>query len=274
MLEIRYEEYPRSSDCLPFVLRTGITVTPETRSAEPNWHDNLEIQLCTSGCGWVTLDEKTVYVKKNDITVVNSGVLHHISTENTIKYDSLIIDTQFCRQFGINPPEVRFCQTPGGQLAEYFSRLVNAYECYTGKCRTAELGKILLDLLIELRENHTVAENVVSDGGITLENVKKTIKYIRENYPEKLSLDDIAGNAMTDKYALSREFKRSTRYTVFQYLNGFRCKMAAEYISEGKSVSEAATLCGFGNMSFFTKTFKKYMGCLPSKYINDDTTDE
>ncbi|MBR6603969.1 MAG: AraC family transcriptional regulator, partial [Clostridia bacterium] len=46
----------------------------------------------------------------------------------------------------------------------------------------------------------------------------------------------------------------------------YRCKKASELISEGLSVSEAALKCGFSNMSFFTRTFREYIGCLPSKF--------
>ena len=51
----------------------------------------------------------------------------------------------------------------------------------------------------------------------------------------------------------------------FESLNEYRCMKAAEYISDGKSVSKAASPCGFDNNSFFTKTFKRYIGALPSK---------
>lgn len=268
MLGTRYEEYTYFADELPFTLKTGIVRTPETKSPEANWHENLEIQMCTGGSGWVTLDETTIPVKKNDVTVVNSGVLHHTGTKDAISYDCLIVDAGFCRQFGINPPELRFSQTPSSELlAQGFSNLVNAYENYSGKCRNAVLGAILLGILIELRENCTAGEDKTAYDG-SFDSVKKTIKFIRENYPNKISLDEIAQNALTDKYALSRNFKRMTKMTIFQYLNAFRCKKAAECISDGISVSDAAVMCGFCNMSFFTKTFRQYMGCLPSKYKN------
>ena len=54
-----------------------------------------------------------------------------------------------------------------------------------------------------------------------------------------------------DKYTLSREFKKLTGMTIVQYINSYRCKKAAEYIASGTSVSEAANMCCFTNMSFF-----------------------
>ena len=98
------------------------------------------------------------------------------------------------------------------------------------------------------------------------EVIKKAIKYIRENYDKKLLLDEIAQNVYMDKYTLSREFKKTTNQTVVQYINSYRCKKASEYIADGMAVSQAALMCGFTNMSFFTKTFKRYMGCMPSRY--------
>ena len=121
-------------------------------------------------------------------------------------------------------------------------------------------------MLIEFREKHTLSENKYAIKAHSFEAVKETIKFIRTNYERKMSLDEISQNAFVDKYSLSREFKKVTNQTIVQYINSYRCKKASEYISDGVSVADAAQMCGFTNMSFFTKTFKLYMGCLPSKY--------
>ena len=100
------------------------------------------------------------------------------------------------------------------------------------------------------------------------EKVKAAVKWIREHYAENVTLQTLANTLYTDKYALCRDFKRICGKTVTEYTNGYRCRLAAELIASGSTVAEAARSCGFENMSFFTKTFKKYMNVLPSSYKN------
>ena len=133
-------------------------------------------------------------------------------------------------------------------------------------CRVAKMNTVILRMLIELREKHTVSKSAPDIRKRAFENVKSTIGFIRGNYEKKLSLDTIAKNVFTDKYTLSREFKKATGQTVIQYLSSYRCKKASELILDGLSVTDAAGMSGFSNMSFFTRTFRNYMGCLPSKY--------
>ena len=98
------------------------------------------------------------------------------------------------------------------------------------------------------------------------ETVKSVITYIREIYNKKITLDEISKAVLCDKYALCREFKRLTGQTIIENLNNYRCINAMRFLNEGYTVAKAAELCGFDNLSFFTKTFKKYIGKLPSEY--------
>lgn len=75
----------------------------------------------------------------------------------------------------------------------------------------------------------------------------------------------ISKNVYIDKYSLSRNFKSLTGQTVFQYINNYRCSKVTELIINGMPINEAAKMCGFNNMSFFSRTFKKAKGKLPSE---------
>ncbi len=267
MLGTRYEEYTNFDENLPCRLELGITRTSTTYSRETNWHDNLEIQICTEGNGTVQLDEKKYSVEQNDIIVVNSNVIHHTNTSDLIKYHCLIIDSDFCIQSGIPHTKLHF--EPHIQSTSFlnlFKALENTYTNTADYCRIAKIKIIILQILIELYEKYLVEENTARTKTHSFQTIKNTISFIRINYSKKLTLDEISRAVLMDKYTLSREFKKITGQTIVQYINNYRCMKAAEYITDGESVADAARICGFQNMSFFTKTFKGYMNCLPSKY--------
>ena len=51
------------------------------------------------------------------------------------------------------------------------------------------------------------------------------------------------------------------------FINKLRCENAKKMLLNGAySVQEAADKCGFESVSYFCKTFKKYIGETPGKY--------
>ena len=267
MLGTRYEEYLTFKDNLPFKFYSDITITPTTYSKEANWHENIEIQFCTEGSGYVMMDMKTYNISKNQIAVVNSNVIHHTNTTGRIKYDCLIIDTTFCSHLKINISVFNFKPIiESDLLLNLHKEFKSVYEDNTDIYRIAKLNKLIIEILIELCQTHTISDNRVYSDSISFAAVRAAIKYIRENYQEKITLDEISKVSLINKFTLSREFKKMTNQTVVQYINSYRCQKVASFIANGLTVSEAAKLCGFTNMSFFTKTFKQYMGCMPNSY--------
>lgn len=116
-------------------------------------------------------------------------------------------------------------------------------------------------------ENHLIQNNVKITPNKAFDKVKETIKYIRKNYNKKISLDQLSKHVHIDKFTLCHNFKKATSQTIVQYINNYRCQKAVNFLENGYSVFEASAMCGFENPSFFTKTFKKYIGILPSKYL-------
>ncbi len=161
----------------------------------------------------------------------------------------------------------KLCFSPLINDEKLYSILNDIKQIYSDsedKFKTAKLNKSLLELLIILSENYSEEMSDSSIFNKTFETVKNLINYIRDNYTHKILLDDIAKNIYCDKFVLSRNFKKVTGQTVVEYINNYRCNKAVNLIQKGFTVSEAANMCGFENLSFFTKTFKKHIGYLPS----------
>ena len=265
MVQAVYEQYNYSGNLLPFTFYPNIVRSPNCYTTSANWHDAVEIEWYKSGTGRVLLDGEKVNVGTNDFVIVNSQQIHHTLPTLPLTYTCLIIDMRFCQQAGIDPKALQFTPLLQSELLQtYFTDLEHTYADTKDVCRVAKIKRLVLDILIELRAQH--AHERAQTNNATHKRIQDAILFIRQHYAEKLTLQDVAKSVYLDRFALAREFKKFTHQTVIQYVNDYRCKIVAELLASGKTISEAATECGFNNMSFFAKTFKKYMGKLPSAY--------
>ena len=260
-----YEPHIFGNPQIPFIFHTD--TQRRVNHDLPNWHVNLEILCANKGRGGVCLDSVEHFFEANEIAVVNSNVLHVTYAETGVfVYDCLIIDHNFCKECGIDTDNLIFetvIRDP--ELVENLKNVRRAY-ADSSVCRAAKIRKAVLEVLITLREKHTLrmrSKDVPTD--VSAERVKAAMIYMRQNLREPISLADIAAHTGISKYYFAREFKRVTGQTAVEYINIARCKEAKRRIREGASVAEAAQLYGFENLSYFTRTYKKYIGELPSK---------
>ncbi len=266
MINTRYEEYSSLNISKPFAIFPDLIRNPNSAGGEMNWHENLELQFCTEGMGTVLLDGKKVPFNVDDIVVVNSNVIHYTATDTFLKYSALIISTDFLKEMGFEYPTINYVpKIRDKALYDLLLELKNVYSKEDLPLKNPKQNLLLMKILLCVTENYSAKKETLSQSK-TFERVRGAIKYIKDNYHKKLTLESIAKSVYTDKYILSREFKKVTGKTVVQFINTLRCQIASNLISEGHTVSESALLCGFENLSYFTKTFKKYMGVLPSNY--------
>ena len=265
-----YETHVMSDPLLPFIFHRSTRLTPTGRTVFSNWHTNLELLNCVEGEGTVLLDGKSVDFRPGDTVCVNTNVIHRIVTDRSVRYHCLIIGKDFCAANGIDTEKLRFEERfSSGNIDSLFGELISEYvsDESVNVCRRARIRSLVLRVMIDIRENHTVGTADGSDAErLNLDRVRKALDYIHENYSEPLSLESIARRVGISRCYFSRTFKGATGFSVIEYINSIRCREARLLIEGGSSVSEAAVICGFENMSYFTRTFKKCMGVLPSKF--------
>ncbi len=264
---------------LPFIFHTDIVNSDMGRGG--NWHDSLEILQAVEGRGKVVCNRNTFEFTKGDIVIINSGDIHRISSDSEIKFHCLIVGFDFCMDNGIDIKKIKFAAKIKNEKA---CRLVNdaVTNCMSigmnniraslpGKpgigdgIEIAELRSSFLALLIYLCKNHSEQFENRASGFNT---VTAGMEYINRNFYLPLTLEDIASKVGVSKYHFIREFKRYTGSTVFTYINTLRCEYAKRlFVNEKLSVGEVADRCGFENFSYFTRTFKRYTGDLPSHFL-------
>ncbi len=96
--------------------------------------------------------------------------------------------------------------------------------------------------------------------------IKKILNYVDENYQKNIDFSHIADLAHMTIPAFSSYFKKTMSITFTDFLNEFRVNQACNALLLGKSVADASFDCGFNNVTYFIKVFKKIKGDSPLVY--------
>jgi PAS domain S-box-containing protein len=100
----------------------------------------------------------------------------------------------------------------------------------------------------------------------TISAIKAPVDFIRENYHQDISIDDLAKLSFLSVSALERRFKKYLSKTPKQILNEIRLENARRMLIEtSQPIMEIAYQCGFSEHSYFSKKFKALFGILPSQ---------
>ena len=258
--ELNLMDNPR----LPFRLKHERTRRP---THFPNWHENTEILYCAGGSGYILCGENRYAVTPGDMVIANSEMLHCVTTDSFIEYYCFIPDHYFCEENGIPTTNLtfrEFIREPS--LNQLLLRIYEANDRYNQTGNFYEIAAIrsaVLDFLYHLCAEHTLQQTRAATPHRG-ELVKTAAIYIRKHLSDPLTLDAIAEHTGVNKHYLSRLFKQVLGKTVFETVRVLRCNEARHRIEEGMPVSQAAHSCGFENLSYFTRTFKKYYNMLPS----------
>lgn len=256
----KYEVHSLLDKELPIVFHYDIV---EARSYLGNWHEEIELLYCTKGEGQIICDGVEYNVSSGDLVVINTNELHRTFSKTKFEYYCLIVDTDFLAANQIHIAEIEFENIVRSRQAEaLFEKIVEEIDSKSAY-RLAAVRAGILNLVIFLARNHAATRKVhfASD-----ENIKLAIGYLTSNYQKKLTLEQLSREVGLSKCHFAREFKRATGMTVVTYLNTIRCRNARKLLLKQKySISEIAIRCGFESSSYFTKTYKSIMGCLPSE---------
>ena len=102
---------------------------------------------------------------------------------------------------------------------------------------------------------------------ITVPLVEEAKEYLKDNFDQEVSLMIIAEKLGVSHSHLSREFMRHTGEQPVKYLTKLRLEKAIEMLCSTKeTLSDISYACGFGDVNYFCKVFRKYMHISPGEF--------
>jgi AraC-like DNA-binding protein len=101
--------------------------------------------------------------------------------------------------------------------------------------------------------------------------VTQALSYIESRLGQRITLRQVAEACGFTSFAFSRAFKKELGITFQEYLVRLRIDRAQRLLADPRmSVTAVAGAAGFGDLSHFSRTFRRYVGTSPSDYRRDE----
>ena len=113
-----------------------------------------------------------------------------------------------------------------------------------------------------------IHDNLVFMEKINMPDKIEVIKqYLEKNYAKEINIEQIAKKFYISPGYLAHKFKETMNVPFHYYVNFLRIKKACEMLADTElSISEIATMNGFGSISQFNRMFQKEIGMPPRQY--------
>lgn len=260
-----------------------------------HWHDEMELIYFEKGVFTAWLNTKEFQIKAPAFMCIHPGELHSLilpadSTESAIvfnlnilsfeHYDAIqakLIRPLMCGRLKmplfINPTEPAFshvkdCYESMRQKITEMNGCSSEDEI-TKNSSYLQIKALLLDMLAALYKNNCLLslKDTNTESEHQIENLKKVLTYINENYSSPIQLDELALLLNLNAQYFCRYFKENIGRTVTEYINEIRIAKAAEALAEtDEKIITIAQNTGFDNVGYFIRRFKREKGATPSEY--------
>ncbi len=157
------------------------------------------------------------------------------------------------------------CPELTAQAEEAMDNIDYYMKCLNAPSLLASL-KILLDSLWERGED----KDSDSGSGSIMQQVEQIHKYMERSYHENITLTALAEEYHMDASYLSRSFSQKYGETIIAFLTRIRMEKAAELMKDpDKKLETISFLVGYDDYNYFSRVFRKKMGCSPRDYRNN-----
>lgn len=286
---IEYENYheqlPRESSGFPY-LTYPCSIPGDFTQVPLHWHEEMELVYVKKGCGTVSVDFMPCKVRAGDIIFICPGQFHDIRQlrQESMEYENIIfplhllnashadsvwetylapiarrqaaLPLQLCPDAPEYPP-IANCLDQIDDLRRTFPP---AYELLIK-------GK-LFELFFQLYDQKLVQAS--PEGNTkqkTLDKTRRILKYVEQHYAEPLSIEKMAQASGLSQSHFMKFFKQTFGTTFTAYLNDYRLAMASRLLLASEdTILTVAAECGFENLSYFNRVFKRKFGMTPREF--------
>lgn len=255
-----------------------------------HWHGELELMVVKDGALALCLPERKVLLRAGQGAFINANVLHSIRPMGqpggrflTLVFDAALIGGAKESAFHVKyvRPVLACRALQFFKFDDYTPWQHEAMECFLHAYDYYANEPFGYELLIRSdlsRLWYLLTKNLVHVLAATPapteaddERVKRMLGFLQTHYAEQITLEQIAASANISQRECFRCFERTLGMPPVEYLVRYRIGVAADLLIGTKQpVTDVCFAVGFRDPSYFSKIFRKQLGCTPRQYRSSD----
>ncbi len=245
----------------------------------PHFHPEWELIWITDGALTVNSGQQETLCKKGELCLFPPRQIHEFrGKDGAATFLCLQISPQV---FALADPALSSLTADSYLIRDYLDgesreklrvwmkELMAAYleggafyelQCVEGCARILSelLGKLPVRRLSDEELRHADRRN---------ERMDRFLRYVEENYPRKISLEEFAERENCSVSYMSRFLKANLNQGFQDYVNSVRFHAACRMIAAGgKRMIDICEECGFSDYRYFSSCFKRESGLTPEQY--------
>lgn len=219
------------------------------------------LEYIYNGHGLIICDGKTYQVNAGDAYLLPKGSTHRYYPNDSwdkiwFNIDGTLVSNLICA-YGLQDTVV----FKGFNQKKLFDDL---YEITNMKAETKEImTSAAIQFHLILQHMHEISTTSIPENNI---NAIKNMLDL-SLYQRNISIREISKKLCLSQVQIINMFKKTFNVTPYQYFTQKRIELAASMLlSSNMSVKEISETLNYTDQPYFTKSFKKIVGCSPSEY--------
>ena len=243
-----------------------------------SWTTNMHMLGCNKiyyvldGSFQLTMNGRTVEIKKNQLVIVPEGTYHSYQlTSNSIKlywchFNSAVNGVNIFETYKIEDSGFFFDIKDIGGTEKLFKEMLLDETEKSGAALVMYKHAKLMELLSICIENSMQKDR---EESFEKEEFSDIIKYMYAHIDENLQVEHLAEMAHFHPNYFIRAFKQKFGASPIRFFNQLKLERAKELLQNtDKPMSAIALEIGINDMSYFSRFVKQQTGLSPSEYRN------
>lgn len=250
-----------------------------------HWHPEIELTLVMEGKIAYQVNDSLYHLTAGEGLFCNTNVLHSGHGDGTpdcsylsvtfhprflYGYSSSVMQTKYMNHILKSPSLASVHFVPGEPWQKRILERMEDIRVLDREHPASEELQIqiaLLQIWQEIFEHVEDGGEGYTENGRDTERIRRIMEYIQKHYAEKITLEDLADQIHLCRSESCRLFQRYMNESMFDYLLDYRVERSLELLRQSEfNVTQIAGQVGFASPGYYSKIFKRKMGCTPLEY--------